>query len=77
MANLMQNMLTLQTEHKIPMRMDLKTPSLVKYYENAREFDSPAILDEVISDLKRKEAQEYAAYIAAMKKEDTNSQWHE
>lgn len=77
MANLMQNMLTLQTEHKIPMRMDLKTPSLVKYYENAREFDSPAILDEVISDLKRKEAQEYADYIAAMKKEDANSQWHE
>ena len=72
MANLMQNMLTLQTEHKIPMRMDLNTSSLIKYYENAREFDSPAI-----SDLKRKEVQEYAAYIEAMKKEDTNSQWYE
>lgn len=77
MANLMQNMLTLQTEYKIPMRMDLQTPSLVKYYENAKVFDSPKILEEVITDLKRKEAQEYADYIAAMKKEDANSQWHE
>ena len=70
MANLMQNMLTLQTEHKIPMRMDLNTSNLVKYYENNKRMDSPKILDEVISDLKRKEAQEYEAYLAAMKAEE-------
>ena len=78
MANLMQNMLTLQTEYKIPMRMDLNTSNLLKYYENHKQFDSPKILDEVISDLSHKEAREYAAYIEAMKEEDgTNSQWYE
>lgn len=78
MANLMQNMLTLQTEYKIPMRMDLSTSKLLKYYENHKTFDSPKILDEVILDLGRKEVHEYAEYISRMREEDgPNSEWYE
>lgn len=78
MANMLQNMLTLQTEYKIPMRMDLNTNSLLNYYENQKTFESPKILDEVISDLRQKAATEYAAYIKTMKNEDgLNSQWYE
>lgn len=59
MANLLQNMLTLQVEYKIPMRMDLSTNSLLKYYENSKTFESPKILDEVITDLSNKAKSEF------------------
>lgn len=59
MANLLQNMLTLQVEYKIPMRMDLSTNSLLKYYENSKTLESPKILDEVITDLSNKAKSEF------------------
>ena len=78
MANLMQNMLTLQNEHHIPMMMSYNTSKQIEYYKSHKRFDSPDILDEVIRDLEQKSVREYAAYIAAMKAEDgPNSQWYE
>lgn len=68
MANLLQNMLTLQTNHRIPMRMDLSDKNLLTYYESQKRFDSPALLDEVIKDLKIKVDTEFARLIKAAEK---------
>ena len=77
MANLLKNMLTLQNEHYIPMRMDLSLTKKIEYYKSFKKFDSPSILDEVIKDLEQKEIRAYAAYIEAMKREDTPSAWYD
>ena len=60
MANLLQNMLTLQTEYRVPMRMDLSTHSLITYYQNLtgkfeNSLEKERLLAQVIHDLKERE----------------------
>lgn len=58
MANLLNNMLTLQVEHKIPMRMDLSTKEQLEYYEAQKgmldSIDKSRLLQSVIIDLQAK-----------------------
>lgn len=59
MANLLQNMLTLQTTHSIPMRMDISTTSLINYYESYKsdynDAEKERLIHLVVTDLKAKE----------------------
>jgi len=59
MANLLQNMLTLQVEYRIPMRMDLSDAYKQQYYlgyKNTLEsLEGERILSQVIQDLDEKE----------------------
>ena len=77
MASLFNNMEKLQKEYNIPMKTDLSTSAQIKYYESYKTSDSPKILDEVITDLKKKDTKEYAEYISSMRREDINSQCYE
>ena len=58
LANLLTNMLTLQTDHHIPMRMDISTKDLIEYYKSqVTDFDSidkARLLQSVIADLQEK-----------------------
>ena len=58
MANLLGNMLTLQTTYHIPMRMDLSAKDLITYYKawtlDFSESEGDKILSEVIKDLEIK-----------------------
>lgn len=59
MANLLQNVLTLQTEYQIPMRMDFTTRGLITYYKSfQRDCDSierNRLLVQVIRDLEERD----------------------
>ena len=60
MANLLQNMLTLQQEYAVPMRMDLSTPSLIRYYSNllgqfSNSLEKEKLLSAVVKDLEKRE----------------------
>ena len=58
LAILLTNMLTLQTDHHIPMRMDISTSGLYDYYRSYEntidDREGARILQCVISDLKEK-----------------------
>lgn len=62
MANLLQNMLTLQNEHGIPMRMDLSTHTQINYYDSMKNFENShekdQLLNQVIADLEQREQDE-------------------
>lgn len=62
MANLLQNMLTLQQEHGIPMRMDLSTHTLINYYASMTNFEDSIekerLLRQVVADLEQREQDE-------------------
>lgn len=55
MANKLSNMLKLQTDYQIPMRMDLTQPELLSYYQSfisiTNEREKEVLLKEVIKDL--------------------------
>jgi len=55
MANRLANMLKLQTDYQIPMRMDLNNEQLRSYYESYKsimnEREKEVLLKEVIQDL--------------------------
>lgn len=56
MANKLSNMLKLQTDYRIPMRMDLNQSELLSYYQSfvspINEREKEVLLKEVINDLK-------------------------
>lgn len=58
MANLLNNMLTLQVEHQVPMLMDLSTKELLEYYQrqniNVDSVEKSKLLQAVITDLEEK-----------------------
>ena len=58
MAQFLQNVRALQTEHHIPMRMDLSNSDLLVYYKsfinNIDSVEGSRILQQVINDLKTK-----------------------
>ena len=62
MANLLQNMLTLQNEHGIPMRMDLSTHTKINYYDSMKNIENShekeQLLNQVIADLEQREQDE-------------------
>ena len=55
MANRLENMLKLQTDYQIPIRMDLNNEQLCSYYESHRSVmndrEKEVLLKEVIKDL--------------------------
>ena len=59
MANLLQNMLTLQVEYRIPMRMDMSDIYKQQYYQGyvntLESVEGERILSQVIQDLAEKE----------------------
>jgi len=58
MANLLSNMLTLQTEHRIPMQMDIAVPALISYYNSFKSIENSIekerLIDQVLADLRQK-----------------------
>lgn len=62
MANLLENMRTLQVDYSIPMRMDIGTHNLIKYYNSFKnEFDAIEkfrLIEQVIADLEKREQSE-------------------
>ena len=58
MANTLSNMLKLQTNYHIPMRMDLSIRGLINYYNHHYEDFDPTeksdLIKEIVNDLQQK-----------------------